>query len=240
MHDFCNGDAFVSASGRIGNRSHGVDIRMPSLQRFAALCAVAAICAGCSRELPAAPPATSASPADAPATKRVVGPLSEADAQALATMNDRIKGYLALHDKLEKSLPKLPTEATPQQIDSNQRQLEKLMRSARANAKPGEIFTADAQPVIRRLLTTVFGGPDGKQLKASIMDENVVDPVQLKVRVNARYPDSVPLTSIPPQVLQTLPKLTEDLEYRFVGAWLILLDTHAHIIADYIEAALPK
>ena len=155
-------------------------------------------------------------------------------------MNDRIKDYLALHDKLEKSLPKLPTEATPQQIDSNQRQLEKLMRSARANAKPGEIFTADAQPVIRRLLTTVFGGPDGKQLKASIMDENVVDPVQLKVRVNARYPDSVPLTSIPPQVLQTLPKLTEDLEYRFVGAWLILLDTHAHIIADYIEAALPK
>ncbi len=106
--------------------------------------------------------------------------------------------------------------------------------------KPGEIFTAAAQPVIRRLLTTVFGGPDGKQLKASIMDENVVNPVQLKVRVNARYPDSVPLTSIPPQVLQTLPKLTEDLEYRFVGDWLILLDTHAHIIADYIEDALPK
>ena len=77
-------------------------------------------------------------------------------------------------------MPKLPTEATPQQIDSNQRQLEKLMRSARANAKPGEIFTADAQPVIRRLLTTVFGGPDGKQLKASIMDENVVDPCSSK------------------------------------------------------------
>jgi hypothetical protein len=230
----------MGASGRIGNQRHGVDIKMPSLQRFAALFAVAVICAGCSREQPAAPPATSASPADAPATKRVVGPLSEADAQALATMNDRIKDYLALHDKLEKSLPKLPTEATPQQIDSNQRQLEKLMRSERANAKAGEIFTAAAQPVIRRLLATVFGGPDGKQLKASIMDENVVDPVQLKVRVNARYPDSVPLTSIPPQVLQTLPKLTEDLEYRFVGDWLILLDTHAHIIADYIEDALPK
>jgi hypothetical protein len=198
------------------------------------------MCAACSRDKPAAPPPTSASPADAPATKRVVGPLSETEAQALATMNDRIKDYLALHDRLEKSLPKLPKEATPQQIDSNQRELEKLVRSERANAKQGDIFTADAQPVIRRLLAAVFGGPDGKQLKASIMDENVVDPVQLKVRVNARYPDTVPLTSIPPQVLQTLPKLTEDLEYRFVGDWLILLDTHAHIIADYIEDVLPK
>ena len=150
MHDFCSGDAFVSASGRIGNRSHGVDIRMPSVQRFAALCAVAAICAGCSRELPAAPPATSASPADAPPTKRVVGPLSEADAQALATMNDRLKDYVALHDKLEKSLAEAADgghAAADRQATSAQ--LEKLMRSARANAKPGDIFTADAQPVIQ-------------------------------------------------------------------------------------------
>jgi len=96
------------------------------------------------------------------------------------------------------------------------------------------------RPVILRLLNKVFGGPEGAALKASIMDENPVDPVQLKVAVNARYPDTVPLTTIPPEVLQTLPKLTEDLEYRFVGDWLILLDTHAHVIADFIPDALPK
>lgn len=49
---------------------------------------------------------------------------------------------------------------------------------------------------------------------------------------------TVPLTTIPPQVLQTLPQLTEDLEYRFIGNWLILLDTHAHVIADVIDNAL--
>ena len=74
----------------------------------------------------------------------------------------------------------------------------------------------------------------------SIMDENPVEPATIKLTVNARYPDVVPLTSVPPQVLQTLPKLTEDLEYRFVGDWLILLDTHAHVVADYIDDALPK
>ena len=155
-------------------------------------------------------------------------------------MNDRLKEYVDLHMKLERSLPKLPKEATPEQIDKNQRAFEKLMREARATAKPGDIFTPEARPVIKRLLATVFGGPDGKQLKASIMDENPVDPVALKLTVNGRYPDTVPLTTIPPQVLQTLPKLTEDLEYRFIGDWLILLDTHAHVIADFIDNALPK
>jgi len=202
--------------------------------------AVLALGACTRNDVPPPPPATSASPEDAPPTERVVGPLSPADAQALATMNERLKEYVALHIKLERSLPKLPTEATPEQIDKNQRAFEKLLREARASAKPGDIFTPQARPVIIRLLATVFGGPDGKQLKASIMDENPVDPVALKLAVNGRYPDTLPLTTIPPQVLQTLPQLTEDLEYRFIGDWLILLDTHAHVIADVIDNALPK
>jgi len=187
---------------------------------------------------PSAAPATSASPATAPPTERVVGPLSPADSAALATMNDRVREYIDLHTKIERTLPALPTDATPQQIDKNQRAFEVLMRNARATAKPGDIFTAEARPVILRLLATVFGGPEGKQLKASIMDENPAGIAAFTV--NARYPDSVPLSTVPPEILQTLPKLSEDLEYRFIGDRLVLLDPHAHIVADFIEDALPK
>jgi hypothetical protein len=169
----------------------------------------------------------------------VVGPLTPADAQALATMNDRLRQYADLHTKIERSLPKLPKGATPQQIDQNQRAMERLVRETRATAKPGDIFTPEARPVIQRLLASVFGGPDGKQLKASIMDENQGAPSAAKLVVNGRYPDSVPLTSVPPQVLQTLPKLTEDLEYRFIGDSLILLDVHAHVIG-LRRGRLPK
>jgi len=186
---------------------------------------------------PTPPPPTSASPATAPPTERVVGPLSPADAQALSTMNDRLGEYIDLHSKLERSLPKLPKDATPQQIDKNQRAFEALVRKARATAKPGDIFTPEARPVIKRLLATVFGGPEGKELKASIMDENSTG---ITISVNGRYPDKVPLSSVPPEVLQTLPKLTEDMEYRFIGDRLILLDTHAHVVADFIDDALPK
>ena len=191
-------------------------------------------------DIPPSPPATTATPVSAPATERVVGPLSAADAEALATMNDGLKAYIELHTTLERSLPPLSKDASPEQIDKNQRAFESLIRDARTTAKPGDIFTPQARPVIIRLLATVFGGPEGRQLKASIMDENPVNPVELKLAVNSRYPDTVPLTTIPPLVLQTLPKLTEDLEYRFIGDWLILLDTHAHVIADFIDNALPK
>src|SRR5262245_47049770 len=203
--------------------------------------AAAVVLGACSRQRqPPPPPPTTASPATAPPTERVVGPLTPDDARALATMNDRLKQYVDLHIQLERTLPKLPKDASPEQIDSNQRAFEKLIREKRASAKRGDLFTPEAQPVIKRLLAAVFGGPDGKQLKASIMDENPVDPVALKLTVNSRYPDTVPLSTIPPQILQTLPQLSEDLEYRFVGDWLILLDAHAHVIADYIDNALPK
>jgi hypothetical protein len=197
--------------------------------------------AACDRnDQPSTPPATSASPAAAPATERVVGPLSPADAAALGTMNDRLRQYVDLHQKIEAGLPKLPNDATPKQLDDNQRAFEQQIREARASAKPGDLFTPEARPVILRLLAAVFDGPAGKELKASIMDENPLDLGDFKFKVNARYPDTVPLTTVPPEVLQTLPKLTEDLEYRFVGNALILLDPHAHVIADYIENAIPR
>jgi hypothetical protein len=205
--------------------------------RLALAVLVAVGVVGCKRDVPPPPEATNKSPETAPPTKRVVGPLSEADAAALATMNDRLKAYVELHKKVEDELPKVPKDATPQQIDQRQREFEKRLRDARKAAKQGEIFTPEAEPVIRRLLAAVFDGPQGKQLLATILDEN---PVGMKATVNMRYPDEVPISTMPLQVLQTLPQLSEDMEYRFIGRHLILLDAHAHIVADFITDAIPQ
>jgi hypothetical protein len=45
---------------------------------------------------------------------------------------------------------------------------------------------------------------------------------------------------VPPQVLRSLPPLPPELEYRFIGTTLILLDAHAHIIVDYMTGAVPR
>jgi hypothetical protein len=58
--------------------------------------------------------------------------------------------------------------------------------------------------------------------------------------VNGRYPDEVPLATMPARILKELPKLPKALEYRFVGTTLVLLDVPAHVIVDFIPNALPS
>lgn len=184
---------------------------------------------------PAADPAVGSAPATA-AQKPADQPVNQ-DAKALSGFLDRVNQYVALHRKLEDSLPHLSKDSTPQQIDKHQRSLGQMIRKARASAKAGDIFTPESQATIKELLAKVLGGPDGPGLKASIMDEN---PGLPKLVVNERYPDTVPLSTIPPQVLEGLPKLPEEMEFRFIGNTLILMDVHAHIIVDFVPNSFPR
>lgn len=160
------------------------------------------------------------------------------DAQAIADFQKRVQEYAKLHRKLESTIPALPKEATPEQIDTYQRALGRLIQQARKNEAAGAIFDRNVRPVFRRLLHGLFTGPDGKKLREAIMDENPGESV--KLAVNGRYPDTIPLSSVPPQIIKALPPLPEELEYRFIQNSLILLDVHAHIIVDYLTAAVPR
>ena len=159
------------------------------------------------------------------------------DAKALAEFLDRVNQYAAQHQKLENTLPKLSKDSTPVQVDAHQRALAKLIQDARQDAKHGDIFTPASQAVIKKLITKMLSGADGPSLKASLMDENPGVP---NLKVNARYPDEIPVSTIPPQLLEGLPKLPEEMEYRFVGNDLILMDTHAHTIADFVSDTFPQ
>lgn len=164
-------------------------------------------------------------------------PLSSSDAAAVAEFMKRVNDYVAIHLTAEKASPKLPQEATPLQIDQTQRALAARIQMARKGAKRGDIFTPEMTIFIKGVLNRVFSGRDGTQLRSSIMDENVE---YLALKTNQRYPDAYPRTTMPPDVLKALPQLPEEMEYRFVGSQLILLDQHAHLIPDFIPDALPK
>jgi hypothetical protein len=160
-----------------------------------------------------------------------------ADTEAVAEFRKRCAAYVELHNKIDAGLPKLPQDATPEQIDHGQQLLSKGIAAARATAKPGDVFTPGMVAYLRQTLGAVFKRPDGKQLRSSILDEN---PVDATVRINGPYPDEIALSTMPPQLLAALPKLPEELEYRFIGERLILFDHHAHLIVDYIDRALPR
>ncbi|HEX4826174.1 MAG TPA: hypothetical protein VFV19_17880 [Candidatus Polarisedimenticolaceae bacterium] len=168
--------------------------------------------------------------------ERQVIALTPAEKKAALDFEARLKDYVSLHKKLEAALPKLAKDASPQDLDKNQRALGTAIKTNRAGAKRGDLFSPAIEALVKRTVKAVLAGPGGKTIEASIMDENPGIP---DLRIDERYPDDVPLSTMPPQVLEPLPKLEEDMEYRFIGKRLILVDTHAHVIVDFTNDVLP-
>ena len=75
--------------------------------------------------------------------------------------------------------------------------------------------------LVKRLMVEMFTGPGGQRLRASMMDENVKE---LPLKVNQRFPDEIPLATMPPRLLKVLPELPEQMEFRFVASQFVLLD----------------
>ena len=172
------------------------------------------------------------------AAPQAAAPRVNPNAKAIAEFQKEVGEYVGLHRELKATLPKLPKEASPAAVDEHQRALGRLIQQARKNEGVGHIFTRDVRPVLRRLLYGLFTGPDGKSLQEAVMEENPGETVKLVV--NGRYPDTFPLSSVPPQILKALPALPEELEYRFIQTSLIILDVDAHIIVDYLTGAVPR
>jgi hypothetical protein len=162
-------------------------------------------------------------------------PPANPQALTISKFQNRVKTYVEQRNKLDDSLKDVPYQTDPASADRHQRALQKLVQTSRSSAKPGDIFTPDMQQLVRQLLRPIFAGKDGRQIRDEIHDNEYKGNAPLVV--NARYPDEVPLSTVPPQVLQALPKLPGELEYRFIGTNLILFDPHAHIIVDYMERA---
>lgn len=174
--------------------------------------------------------------ATATSTPRAVVETSASEQRTTEEFERRVQEYRALVRKLEVGIPTLPKRATPEQIDEYRRTFGARVRNARAGAKRGEIFTAEMEALVKKTMRAIFSGSDGKTMKASIMDENPGVPA---LSVNDRYPDALPLSTMPPQVLAALPKLEEELEYRFIGERLVLMDPRADIVVDFTADVLP-
>jgi hypothetical protein len=159
------------------------------------------------------------------------------DAQILADFTERVKAYVALRDKVDGDAPKLQETKDAAKIKAAQLALAALIRSARSTAKQGEIFTPPIEKKFRALLRPEVKGPEGAKTKATILDEKPA----VALKVNADYPSTEPLATVPPGVLQALPPLPEGegLEYRFVRTHMILLDTRANLIVDFLLNAIP-
>lgn len=157
------------------------------------------------------------------------------DALILQDFRERIEKYIELHKKLEKDSPPLKETEDPAKITASQETLAKKIRAARQDARQGDIFTPAIRAKFRQLMYPELKGAEGRETK-SVIKEDAPGPIPFKV--NATYPQSRALPTVPPNLLASLPPLPEDLEYRIVDKHLILRDVHANIIVDFMLNAI--
>jgi len=158
------------------------------------------------------------------------------DAAAIADFMKRVNAYADLHKKVESMLQEPSLDGRPEAVVEHQREFAKLMQKARPHAKPGDIVPKPMRNVMRRLLASVFRGPDGREIKRSILDTYTGNAI---LEVNQPYPDTMAYSTVPLPILQGLPALPDALQYRFVGPQLILLDPHGRLVVDIVKNVFP-
>jgi hypothetical protein len=151
----------------------------------------------------------------------------------------RVDKYLAVQKQAVASVPPVPMEVNdPAVITKHQQQVAEALKKLRPNAMQGEIFTPATRQMLASTIQQQVKGKDGESAKATILGEGNPktgeSPTPVKLAVNSTYPAAAPLSTVPPSVLMALPTLPKDLEFRFVGRDLILRDTRANVIVDFL------
>jgi hypothetical protein len=149
----------------------------------------------------------------------------------VADFSTRVQSYAELRSELEKGLPALNVTDDPAEIMRAVSVLAKRILVARAEAEQGDIFTPAISAEFRKALHLEMNANTWEAL----MDDN---PGKFSHRINRAYPKRRPLSSVPVNILARLPRLPDDIEYRFLGRDLILLDTRASVILDRIPHAI--
>jgi hypothetical protein len=155
------------------------------------------------------------------------------DAPVLGDFKKRVEKYDQLRKHADDSAPPLKESKSAAKIKDAQQGLAERIGAARVGVKQGDIFTPEIAAVFKRLLR-----PELKQRATKeVLKED--KPVIVSFKVNGPYPDKQPVVTMLPNVLAAVPQLPKDIEYRFIDKHLILRDSRANLIIDYIPNAIP-
>jgi hypothetical protein len=174
------------------------------------------------------------------------------DSEVLDDFYDEIQEYVRDRQKAVSVVPPLPANATAEQIATRQKAFAQAILKYRHGSKQGEIFKKDVEAAFRHVFQEAFASPEGPAMLNEIRSgnprvegvPNPRNPMQettknVRVGVNVAYPDDAPFSSVPPGLLLKIPVLPEQVRYRFIGRTLIIRDTEANVILDFIRDIVP-
>jgi nucleotide-binding universal stress UspA family protein len=141
------------------------------------------------------------------------------DTEAIVHFQRTVDGYAFLHRQVERRFG-MVHQATP-----GSDAMATAMREARPGAETGELLTPDIVAVIRVALSKAAHAPNCGPPRLS---NNIPHVHDLADRTEP----------LPPCLLDVLPRLPAELEFRWSGDALVLVDTHANLIVDLISGLL--
>lgn len=154
------------------------------------------------------------------------------DDLATAHFHTAVSQYAALHRRLDRTMSPIWISSDPELRQMAADALASAIRTARAHARQGEIFTPGVAAMFRyQIEKTLWENDEGP---AYPVWEDEPGPALV---VNGRIPWGVASTRRP--FPWALPRLPEELEYRLVTSTLVLLDVRADLIVDILPDALP-
>lgn len=158
--------------------------------------------------------------------------------EPLAHFRHAVEAYMNLHDSVKRSLPPLDGSADAIRINATMEAMARGMRAARANAEEGEVFGNEAGTVLRGVILDVLRDKDCDAARKAAVERDdgeraVPRPLVHDEFVWARG------SSMPSCILGALPEMPEELQFRFVGRDLVIVDLHSNLIVDVLPDALP-
>ena len=159
------------------------------------------------------------------------------DSPAIAQFQAEIAKYMAIRRGLlnELSGPKGDSSAT--ELNNASDALAAAIQRRRPNKEPGALFPPAVAEALKRRVSDAVRSANLVPVLAGIDDESggVGQPT-----VYLRYPAAEQMATMPPSILAVLPALPKELEYRIVGTYLVIRDTDAALVLDFIPAAVPR
>jgi hypothetical protein len=154
---------------------------------------------------------------------------------AVLEFKNRVGAYVKLHNEAESKVPKLTETNDPAKVHDREAALGAMIKSLRPAAKEGDIFSAPFRKVLEREVRKDFRGRSAADRKALIHEL----PANMTIAVNMTYPTNLPLATFPARLLQKLPALPPELEYRLVGHHIVLRDVTANVVVDVARDIVP-
>ncbi len=149
-----------------------------------------------------------------------------------------LQQYVDLHRILEAGLPSLEVTSDPEQIRRAVAALARAIRSERLDARPGDVFTTEGGNMFRARIHAALERHAGDASALLCAMETDDEGGCRALTINGAFP-FLSGNAMWPFLIEALPALPPELQYRFVGRDLVLLDVDAELVVDILPAALP-